>query len=338
MPRVCRGGRCWNVPAPQPYVAPQSAAQTNMQGRSIEQMLQERLNNLQSNSQQSPQYPQAIPGQTISNQQPIPLGQLQGLGNGPSGPVPQGLYSPQNQQAWQNQNGQQNPSDINPASANIQSQVVPYPGQSGQQGQQQQQSAPFWPPRGLEWFGGPGYWALRAALPKQTQGISDKAAGVGNKLYEGAFGKDPLHLLFPQFNPDQESVLNQFLQQGQQGLNNANFDFGPIEQRARTQFQQETVPSLAERFTNFGQGSQRSSAFSQQLGKAGAGLEEGLASLRTKYNIARFPQLMQLAQTGLQPRYTSALQPGTPGFFGGLAAGAGQGIGSVLPALLGGLL
>ena len=57
-------------------------------------------------------------------------------------------------------------------------------------------------------------------------------------------------------------------------------DFEPLRQQAMTQFNTQTVPSLAERFTSLG-GGQRSSAFQGALGQAGAGLQENLAGMQT---------------------------------------------------------
>lgn len=62
------------------------------------------------------------------------------------------------------------------------------------------------------------------------------------------------------------------------------FNFEPIAQKAKTQFQTQTVPGLAERFTSLG-GGQRSSAFQGALGQAGANLNEGLASLEQQFGL-----------------------------------------------------
>jgi hypothetical protein len=45
------------------------------------------------------------------------------------------------------------------------------------------------------------------------------------------------------------------------------------------EFNEQTVPALAERFSGLGAGAQSSSAFQQALGQAGAGLQEKLAAL-----------------------------------------------------------
>lgn len=65
-------------------------------------------------------------------------------------------------------------------------------------------------------------------------------------------------------------------------MNLPEFDFKPIEEEARAGFEQQTVPTIAERFTNMGAGASSSSAFARNLGSAAAGLEQSLASLKAK--------------------------------------------------------
>lgn len=129
----------------------------------------------------------------------------------------------------------------------------------------------------------------------------------------GRFQQQPL------YNPQQQAAFSQLLSQGL-----SNSDFNPIEQRARSQFNQQTIPSLAERFTSMG-GGQRSSAFQGALGAAGAGLEEGLAALRSQHG------LQQLGM-GLTPQFENIYFPSQPGFFEGLSSGYNQAIPSLLGA------
>ena len=115
------------------------------------------------------------------------------------------------------------------------------------------------------------------------------------------------------FNPQQQSALSQLLGQGLQGLQNVqnpqNFgsQFEPIAKQARSQFAQQTVPSIAERFTSMGSGSALSSpAFASQLGQAGAGLEEGLAAQKAGFGLQQQGQqqsfLQNLLGMGLTPQ------------------------------------
>lgn len=145
------------------------------------------------------------------------------------------------------------------------------------------------------------------------------------------------------FDPQQINALNQLLSQGLSGIQSMQqpFDFSPLEQRARSQFQQQTVPSIAERFTAMGAGSQRSSSFPQLLGQAGAGLEEGLAAQRSQLGLQERGQqqnlLMNLLGLGLQPRTEQFYIPRSPGFVESLLPALGQGVGSglgYLPLLL----
>ncbi len=111
-------------------------------------------------------------------------------------------------------------------------------------------------------------------------------------------------------NPEQENILKYLLQQGQQGLQNPSAGFEPIAQQARSQFNQQTVPSLAERFAGMGNNSISSPAFASQLGQAGAGLEEALAAMQSQYGQQNQQQALQMLALGLSPSFENYYQPG----------------------------
>jgi hypothetical protein len=114
------------------------------------------------------------------------------------------------------------------------------------------------------------------------------------------------------------------------------------------QFNEQIVPGLAERFSGgFGvpgaASAQSSSAFSQALGSAGAGLSENLASLRGQLQMGALPQalgyaqqpisnLQGFSQLGLGTN-TTAYAPKQKPFWQqlllGLGGGAGQAAGSI---------
>lgn len=105
------------------------------------------------------------------------------------------------------------------------------------------------------------------------------------------------------------------------------------------QFQEQVVPALAERFSGLGAGSQRSSAFQQALGQAGAGLQENLASLRAGLQGQAASQALGYAQQpianaqgfagyGLQPSFENVIRPRTQGLLGGLLGGGAGAFGS----------
>jgi hypothetical protein len=136
------------------------------------------------------------------------------------------------------------------------------------------------------------------------------------------------------YTQQQRNNFNQYGQMGMQGLQGGQMpggvDFGPIARQAQTQFDTQTIPSLAERFTSLG-GGQRSSAFQGALGQAGAGLQEQLAAMKSQYNMQMMPMLMQLLQMGQTPEYEQHYLPGQKGF---LQSGGEQflhGLGSAIP-------
>lgn len=143
------------------------------------------------------------------------------------------------------------------------------------------------------------------------------------------------------YSPEQQQALNTILQQALAGLQPQNLGqgFEPIEQHARQQFQQQTIPTIAERFSALGSGgSQRSSAFQQALGSAGAGLESQLAAQKAQFGQQQQGNLLNLLNLGLTPQRDYLYERPTSGLLGGLSGGVGMGAGSLLTLLLSQLL
>jgi hypothetical protein len=148
---------------------------------------------------------------------------------------------------------------------------------------------------------------------------------------------------FQQYTPQQQQALGQLLSGGQQQLPQA-FDFlsqlltpgsealQAYSVPAMRAFEQQTIPTIAERFT--GMNAQKSSAFGQQLGQAGAGLQENLAAQRAALGMQGISQLQNLLQGGLTPQFQSIFSPATQGLLGGLIPGFGQSIGMLSSPLL----
>jgi hypothetical protein len=137
----------------------------------------------------------------------------------------------------------------------------------------------------------------------------------------GIFGKKPQNRQVSPYSQQQRGGMDWLVNQGQQ-----NADWAPIEQNARTQFQKNTIPSLAERFTSMGEGAQSSSGFQGALGSAASDLESQLAALRGQFGL-------QQMQTGLQPQFENIMQPRQPGAIESGMAGAAP----FLPHLLMGM-
>jgi hypothetical protein len=154
----------------------------------------------------------------------------------------------------------------------------------------------------------------------------------------GGFTSDtqPSRTEAPIVTPEQQQYMQNALKQAP-GLYNilaqllgqpaakSQFDFAPIAQQARTNFQTQTVPTLAERFGSLGGESRGSSAVIGQLGAAGAGLNEGLAALQQHYGLQqqafnygaeqdKLTQLMRLfsiiSGQGLGQNFENIIDPG----------------------------
>jgi hypothetical protein len=164
------------------------------------------------------------------------------------------------------------------------------------------------------------------ALPMQPQGVQGaqqyafqqpkKKKSIGKKIKGFFKGTKPEFQQIPTQTPQGMQALQQLLESGLGGLQNPYEGFDPIAEEAIEEFHTQTVPSIAERFSSLGTGgSQRSSAFSQSLGNAGAGLSKGLAALKAQYGLQNRNALLSQLQLGLAPQFQTIHDPGKPGFF-----------------------
>jgi len=114
------------------------------------------------------------------------------------------------------------------------------------------------------------------------------------------------------FGPEQSQGFMQALQQAMAQLQNPTAGFEPIAADARRNFQEETVPGIAERFA--GMDATRSSAFTNALGSAGAGLESQLSAQKAQYGQNQQGISQNLLGLGLTPQYESFYHKEQPGF------------------------
>jgi len=170
--------------------------------------------------------------------------------------------------------------------------------------------------------------SLQSLMPISTI-PQTQPQGLGLSLYNFLFGQPEEFQAAPRFTPEQSAALSNLLQMGLGGLQEA-YDFGPIEQRARSQFIQQTIPTLSERFAALSSTPQAlsSPSFAGQLGAAGRQLEEGLAAQRAQFGLQRGSQLQSLLGMGLQPQFETAMRPRTPGIIEQLLPAAAQAAGS----------
>lgn len=194
---------------------------------------------------------------------------------------------------------------------------------------------------GFQGFGGPmKYGTLGSAMWNPTE---------RNKMFSGLndmlFGKKESFEQLPTMDPQQMQLWQQLLG----GLSGGNAGSGPMgsgmnflqgilggdtskfEAPLMRQFQEKTIPGIAERFSGMGSGAQSSSAFGQQLGAAGAGLQENLGALRGGLQMQALGPLMQMLQQAMGNRsFENIHRPETHGLFGQLGQGASQ-FASMLP-------
>lgn len=149
--------------------------------------------------------------------------------------------------------------------------------------------------------------------------------GGGNFLWGKQGGAEQVQ----NFTPQQQGIMQLLQMLGLQGLQDPSAGFEPIENQARTQFSQQTVPSIAERFTSMGNNALSSPSFAAQLGQAGAGLEGDLASQRAQFGQQNIQQLLQMLQMGLQPQFENIYRP--------REAGAAENLGKAALGNIGGL-
>ena len=178
------------------------------------------------------------------------------------------------------------------------------------------------------------------------------AAGVGGK--PGEFGStytEKQRSKIDQILDDlkgmkgaQDITQNPSYQQGQEWLNALFNDpefFRNIEAPLQRQFQEETIPGLANRFASMGSGGALgSTGFRNQLAREGSNLSTNLAALRTGLQqqgvnqglqyaqapTSNYLQMLQQALTPTQNVYQPATNPWA-GISSAFASGAAQGYG-----------
>ena len=156
------------------------------------------------------------------------------------------------------------------------------------------------------------------------------------KWNEFMFGKREQTQQTQLYTPQQQKFFDMVLNQGGQGVSSGMYylmslisgeegAFDAFEAPLRREYEEQTIPGLAERFA--GLDAQGSSAFGQSLGAAGAGLTENLAALRHGLKMQAIQGMQSFANMGTGQRFESTFRPASGGFIGGMAPGFSQGAG-----------
>jgi len=93
------------------------------------------------------------------------------------------------------------------------------------------------------------------------------------------------------------------------------------------QFNEDIMPGISEQFAGMGSGGLSSSGFMNQAGRASTDLGERLGAIRAQLRQQGVQGLQGLASQGMNPIQESVIRPREQGLLGGLAEGAGQGLG-----------
>jgi hypothetical protein len=141
------------------------------------------------------------------------------------------------------------------------------------------------------------------------------------------------------FTPQQQGLQNQGIQQLMQLLQSGYGSkpdisgYQPFAQEARRQYNEVTLPSIAERFAGMGSNA-GSSAFNSAVGRAGANLDRQLQMDAAQFGQQQQGLQQQLLQllTGLgtQRGFENIYQQGQPGALQPLLGGIGKGLGGYL--------
>ena len=125
----------------------------------------------------------------------------------------------------------------------------------------------------------------------------------------------------PTQTPQNMSFLDSLVSGAQSGLQNPYAGFEPIRQDVTRQFNTETVPGIAERFT--AGNAQRSSAFQGALGNASSSLASKLAAMQSQYGLENRRGLLEQGRLGLTPQFENIHRPETQGLLGNLMQNIG---------------
>ena len=153
-------------------------------------------------------------------------------------------------------------------------------------------------------------------------GYGAQAASSGLQSILGHRGK---FKQLPTMTPQQQQQANWAGQYGQQQIQNPYQGFEPIAKNMQSMFQQNIVPSLAERFSSMGSGNALSSgAFGSQLAGASRDFQGDLAAMMAQYGLQQQGLGQSLFGMGQRPQFENAYIPGGNSGIGAMFGSLGQ--------------
>lgn len=158
-----------------------------------------------------------------------------------------------------------------------------------------------------------GDWAQALANRKNPQ-YAQVGQGVQGGQSGNIFTGNPAG--FQQSSPYADWQIPHFQQAAQLGsqqLQNPYQGFDPIEANARNQFQTQTIPTLAHRFSTMGEASLSSPVFNEVNQQVAKDFELGLAAQKAQYGMQNQQNALQMLQFGTPQLYNNHWTEGSPG-------------------------
>lgn len=176
-------------------------------------------------------------------------------------------------------------------------------------------------------------------LPASPQARGSTSGG----LWQSLFGSPERNYQQSTLGREQQPLYNQLLSSSQgRGaggafgqsadyyrdlLSNDSADFDAFAAPEMRRYNEQTIPDLAEQFASMGSGGLSSSGFRNAAVSAGSDLGERLGAIRAGLRQNAAQGLSSIGQMGLGNYNENIHRPQTFGLVGGIAEGAGRGLG-----------
>ena len=157
-----------------------------------------------------------------------------------------------------------------------------------------------------------------------AEGIAALIGMIPGFMQGGFGGKKAYNEQSPLFSPEIMGLKSRMAPELWEQIMGKQFDFGPIEDMTRQNFQSKSLPSLMNRFS-FGN-NRGSSDLMGSLAGAQSGLDAQLAAMRQQFGQQRQGMLSALMGPALSPSFETVRHQRTPG-------GAETGVGSMMQML-----
>ncbi len=186
---------------------------------------------------------------------------------------------------------------------------------------------------GISSLGAAGINAYSNSGRQNNQRGMQQQGGNGFRTYDLGGNRNPQLAQAPTQTQQGQQVLQQLLQRGQMGLQNApNGQFGPIREAYEQDYRQNGLPSIAERFAALGEGAGSSSGFRNTMQSAEGNLHQQLAGMEQGFNQQNIQQLLSMLGLGLSPQFETFYQPRQQNWWESLLGPLAQGVGSAAGA------